>query len=403
MLKLAFRNIFRHRTRTALTLAAIVFGVTGLVLSGGFIEDVFMQLREATIHSRLGHLQVYREGYLQAARKEPFRYLIDEPQSVTKRIRNIPHVVDVMGRLNFSGLANTGHSQLPIIGEGIEPEKEARLGTAVTIVSGQQLSESDMFGIVVGQGVANALQIEPGDALTLMVNTLEGALNTLELKVVGVFRSFSKDFDDRAVRIPLAAAQELLYTTAIHSLVIALDATEHTTTVAMEAGRTLRGGRFDIKTWHELADFYRKTVQLYERQFGILQFIILAMVLLSVSSSVNMAIHERTGEFGTLMALGSRGKNVFALILTENAILGVFGAVIGILTGVLAAWLISAVGIPMPPPPNSNSGYTAHIRIVPTVICLALVVGLTATVLASILPARRAARMLVADALQQNV
>jgi putative ABC transport system permease protein len=64
MLKLAFRNIFRNRLRTALTLAAIICGVAAIIVSGGFVEDVFVQLRESTIHSRLGHAQIFRAGYL---------------------------------------------------------------------------------------------------------------------------------------------------------------------------------------------------------------------------------------------------------------------------------------------------------------------------------------------------
>src|SRR5688500_4169585 len=67
MFKLAFRNIFRNRLRTALTLAAIITGVTAIIISGGFVEDVFVQLRESTIHSRIGHVQIFRSGYIEYA------------------------------------------------------------------------------------------------------------------------------------------------------------------------------------------------------------------------------------------------------------------------------------------------------------------------------------------------
>ena len=72
MFKLAFRNIFRQKALSLLTLMAIILGVTGLLLSGGFVEDVFYQLREATIHSHLGHIQVYRSGYSKEGRRDPF-------------------------------------------------------------------------------------------------------------------------------------------------------------------------------------------------------------------------------------------------------------------------------------------------------------------------------------------
>jgi putative ABC transport system permease protein len=155
-------------------------------------------------------------------------------------------------------------------------------------------------------------------------------------------------------------------------------------------------------TRYQLADFYAKTVDLYRRQFGVMQIIIMIMVVLSVANSVNMAIYERTGEFGTLMALGRRGSDIFILVLTENAMLGLLGAGIGVLLGVLLGWLISGIGIPMPPPPNSEIGYTAYIRLVPRVILLAYLVGFIATVLASLLPAYRVSRLPVADALRYS-
>jgi len=90
-----------------------------------------------------------------------------------------------MTRVNFSGLANNGRADLPIIGEGVEPGKEARLGTATTLVAGRQLQDADTFGAVIGEGVAAALQLQPGSALNLMVSTPDGALNTIEFEVVG--------------------------------------------------------------------------------------------------------------------------------------------------------------------------------------------------------------------------
>ena len=115
MLPLALHNIFRHKVRTLLTLAVIVFGVVGLVLTGGFIEDIFIQLREATIHSQLGHLQIYRAGYSEFGRHNPYQYMIDHPVEITERASNLPHVSDVLLRMNFSGLAILVLNLVPIL------------------------------------------------------------------------------------------------------------------------------------------------------------------------------------------------------------------------------------------------------------------------------------------------
>ncbi len=403
MLKLAFRNIFRNRSRTALTLAAIITGVTAIIMSGGFVEDTFVQLRESTIHSRLGHLQVFRQGYLEYGQRDPARYLIDQPEQVIAALRPIPHVKEVMARLNFSGLANNGQADLPILGEGVEPGKEALLGTATTQVAGRALQDSDAYGVAIGEGVATALQVKPGSYLTLMINTPEGALNTLEFQVVGVFRTFSKDYDDRAIRIPLAAAQELLFTPSVHSLVVLLDDTDATDKVVGTVKGLLGKQGYEVKPWHELADFYSKTVALYKRQFGALQFIILVMLVLSVASTINMAVFERTGEFGTLLAIGLRRREIFKLVLVENLILGCLGGLLGVLVGVILAGIVSGIGIPMPPPPGSNIGYIAYIRLVPWVLIAAAVIGTLAALAAAVLPGRRASRLPVVEALRHNI
>jgi putative ABC transport system permease protein len=309
----------------------------------------------------------------------------------------------VLARVNFSGLANNGRANLPILGEGVMPDNEARLGTATTIVAGRQLRDADTYGAAIGEGVAASLQLQPGSYLTLMVNTTEGAVNTLEFQVVEVFRTFSKDYDDRSVRIPLTAAQELLFTHAMHSIVLLLDDTDATDKVAAAVGETLGNRNYEIKPWYELADFYNKTVALYKRQFGVLQFIILMMLILSVASTVNMAVYERTGEIGTLLAIGQRRRQIFMLVLLENTLLGLIGAALGVAAGTTLAAVISSVGIPMPPPPGSSSGYIASIRLVSWIVAAATIIGMTSAALAAIIPGRRAARLQVVDALRHNI
>jgi len=402
MLKLALRNILRHIVRTAMTLAVIIFGVASLILSGGFVEDMFFQLGESIIRSQSGHLQVQKAGFFARGGRSPHQYLIDQPDALREAIAQLPQIDDAMLRMSFSGLLSNGRSDWPIMGEGIEPDKEARLGTHLRITAGRQLVSTDTNGILLGDGVARTLKLKPADTVTLLVTTAEGALNTRELEVVGIFQSFSKEFDARAVRIPLAAAQELVSSPSANTVVIALKNTPDTESVAASLQARLDGNVLEVKTWQELNDFYANTVAKYYRQFGVLQGIILVMVLLSVGNSVNMSVFERIGEFGTMMALGNNRLQIFKLVVIENLVLGTIGAFAGVVVGTALALAISAIGIPMPPPPNANIGYTALIRVVPSVLLLAFFVGLLATVAAALFPASRVARTPVAEALRQN-
>lgn len=400
----ALRNVFRQRARAIANLLAIGLGVAGLIVVGGFVQDIFVQLGEAIIHGQTGHVQVTKQGFQIGGLRSPDKYLIEAPEKIRAQLTDIPSVSSVLSRINFTGTLNNGKRDLGVIGEGIEADAERSLtGIYVRYISGRALTDKDKFGMVIGQGVAKSLNLEPGDRIALVVSLSEGAINTLDFEIVGVFQTFSKDFDARAVRITLPAARELMATDAVHKLVMVLNQTSDSASAAAAAKSRLAAAGIEVTLWHDLSDFYSKTIDLYDRQFGVLRLIILMMVLLSVANTINMTLFERTREFGTVMAIGGRPSSIFTQIMTEGVLVGGCGALLGMVLGVLAAWGISAIGIPMPPPPNANLGYTAYIRVDVQSVLLAGGIGWLATVLASILPAHRASRLSIVDALRHGL
>lgn len=403
MLTLALRNVLRHKLRMAITMASVTCGVVALILSGGFIRDVYDQLAEALIHSQLGHVQIAQRGYFDEGSRAPDRYRLAGADVVVAEAARLAGVSAVLQRSHFSGLLNNGRSDWPIVGEGVEPDKENALGTLMRIVAGRQLTDADRFGVLVGDGVARALALKPGDPVTLLLSRAGGALDSLDLEVVGVFQSFSKDFDDRAVRVHLSALQGALGDTAPNVVVLSLEHTADTRRVHSALSQALAGQPVDVRRWDQLTDFYDKTVALYENQFGFLKLIILFMVVLSVSNSVNTSVFERTAEFGTMRAMGTRRRTIVQLVVLESTLIGVAGALAGIVLGLLLAWAVSSAGIPMPPPPNANLGYTAYIKTEPAAIAAAAAIGLVACILAALIPAYRVSRIPVVDALRQSV
>jgi putative ABC transport system permease protein len=329
--------------------------------------------------------------------------MVADPEGDKARIRSVPEVADVMARLHFTGLLNNGKADMPIVGEGIEPESEAAMGSFLKIQAGRYLSADDHFAALLGAGVAKDLRLAPGDRAVLMLTTSDGAMNTLDVEVVGVFQSFSKDYDSRAVKIPLSAAQELLDTRGANTLVVSLKRTPDTSAVAgLLKERTVWRDQ-EVRTWDELNDFYPKTVAMYRMQFGGLQLIILLMVVLSVMNAVNSSVFERTAEFGTARALGNRSWDILRLVVLENAILGLAGSAAGLGLAACVAYVISKVGIPMPPPPNADLPYVAYIRLTWQGITNAMGVTLAATILAALVPAMRVSRLAIATALRSSV
>ncbi len=403
LLKLAARNVFRQRGRSAATLMAIAFGVVALILSGGFIKDTIDELGEAVIYAQTGHIQVSREGYRERGSRDMAAYLIDEPEQLRAQLDTIPEVEETLLRMVFPGMLNNRQTEWAIYAEGVEPEAEARLGTYVNLAQGEQLQYSHEFAMMIGAGVAQALDLGVGDWVDLLINTSDGAANVLEFEVVGIFQTFAKDYDARAVRITLTAAQELLGRAGAHMAVLRLSDTGMTRRALGKVSEQVVPQGYEVHDWVELNPFYEQTVELYHQQFGFLVVVILAMVALSVGNAVNMNVHERAAEFGTMQACGTRQRSIFRLILIECAILGVVGSVIGAVIGSALALAISAVGIPMPPPPNADLPYDALIPLAWWIVTLAMAVGILAPILAAIRPALRAARSDIAESLRQGV
>jgi putative ABC transport system permease protein len=261
-LRLAVRNVFRNKVRSLITLAAIAFGCISLIVAGGFFEDTFLQMREGVIHSHLGHIQVYKKGYLEKGSARPFDYMIKNPDEIKKLISSIEHVKFVTPRIAFSGLMSTGENTVSVIGQGVNPEGEQAISvietvkganTGVAIEAGENLSQSDMYDVILGRGLAKAMGSNVGDFIILVSNTVGGALNAMDMKVKGIFFTASKEFDDRAVRMPIAVAQTLLRTGEVQTLVVLVDKTENTDRVKKQLLYLVKNKGLDLelKPWYE--------------------------------------------------------------------------------------------------------------------------------------------------------
>ncbi|HLC41035.1 MAG TPA: FtsX-like permease family protein [Methylomirabilota bacterium] len=402
-LKLAIRNVFRNRRRTLITLAAMSFGATSIILFGGFVNFMYIGVRESTIRSQVGHIQLYRKGFSEKGAIAPFDYMIGNYEEIRALVSKIEHVQDVMPRLGFSGLISTGETTTSFVGSGVNPESEAALSSFTVIVDGKELSSRDPRGVILGVGLARGLGVKPGDDLTLLTTTKGGAINALAVKVRGTWESGEKAYDDRFMKTPIPEVQRLLENEGeVQSIVVLLDKTEHTALVSdrIAALITERGFDLEMKTWEELALRYHQVRELFSRVFNTLTLIVSIIVVLGIANTMMMAIFERTREIGTVMALGTRRRGVIAMFVLEGGTLGVLGGAIGIIIGIALAKVISYYGIPMPAPPGSTRGFVAEILIVPEVLVQAFRLSIITAVLSSIYPAWRASRLNVVDALR---
>jgi putative ABC transport system permease protein len=401
--RFAARNLARHHTRTIVSLCAIGFGVTALLLTGGFMHWIFWAMREATIyHTGLGHLQVSRTGFQAAGIARPGDYVLLRERLLINRLRRAPFVTVVGERLLVSGLASHGETTVPFTGQAVDPVAERTLSKELT-VDGRNLDPSDEDGLLLGRGLARILDVKPGDAVTLLVTIPDGGINAVEGHVRGTFATQVKAYDDRAVRISLAMGRKLLRTEGAHVWVVGLDDTYHTDAVADYLRERLPRESIEVVSWLDLSDFYRKSVGLLSRQIDVVALLIGLIIVLGISNALIMNVLERTGEIGTLLALGTPPRRILWQFVLEGALLGLAGGAVGLAMGFALGAALTHIGIPMPPPPGRDTGYSAGIMVTAPLACGAFALAVAATTLASLYPAWKASRLPIVDALRHNV
>lgn len=398
-LRMAVRNLLRNTKRSAVAVLTVGAGVAAYLLAGGFIAYIFQEMREATIHSHLGHIQIVRPGYFDKGIADPYAYLLPKDNAWQQQVDATLAPKAITPRLSLSGLISLGETTISFLGEGIDPVGEKPVSSRINLMAGRALTEQDKRAVMLGEGLAHSLGAKVGDAVVLLVTKSNGGPSAAELEVAGIFATSSKEYDDYALRLPIDAARQLMRVEGATSWVMLLAHTEDTAAAATQLKNLLPSNEYEIVPWTDLADFYNKTVTLFNKQVEVVKFIIGFIIVLTIINIQMMSVLERTTEIGTSLAMGLRGQVVLKGFVIEGTLIGVAGALLGCLLGIVLGQLISAIGIPMPPPPGMAHGYIGKILMTPDLLRNGALLAVLSTLIASVLPAWKASRMRIVDAL----
>ena len=403
-LKIAIRNVFRNRRRTSLTLLSIIFGSVAIIFIGGYIDYSFYGLRETTIRSEIGHIQIYKKGFSTLSGNETSeKYLLDKKNvaSIEKILQTNPVIVQYAKRLSIVGLISNGDKNAIFVGQGVEAEKESQLSSSLTIESGSDFIEGDSYKILLGKDLAKQLHVKLGSRVTLLTTTYSGSMNAIDFEVIGIISRGVKSLDDKLVRIPLYNAQELLGTHGVDRIVLLLKDTPQTNSVFSWLKKELSQFPIEMKSWENLADYYFQVRKLYLNIFKVLSFVVLIIIIFSIANTLSMSVMERTSELGTLRAIGTSRIRVLLMFVLEGLVLGVVGGILGVLSGCLVAFIVNSLGgLYMEPPPGFSTGYQIFILISPRILIFSFFVSFVSAGISSFLPALKAARLKVVDALR---
>jgi len=365
LLAMAFRNLLRAKRRNALAGGSMALGTAALVIASGLADGITRQLSDNLVAVQTGHLQVVVRPDDFQPQNNPFDAYGQDPlpdaEALARRIEEegrAQGVVRAVPYLFVRGNAVAGSRSSVAWIVAIDPAREAELRAAHPAVAGTFLPEDDDMAVYVAEVAARKLRVGVGDAVSFVVQTPQGAVNSLDAVVCGTFRKGAPWYDN-AFYVTLAAGQRLVDwpggATNVKVLLtrgspraIARGRRAVEAAVAAASPRPLpKATRVRVESYTEAGRFSWAIIQANEAALVMLSGFLFAAAGVGVVNAMLMSVRERTREIGTMRALGMRRSRVVTLFVLEGMALGIVSAVVGALVGGSVVLYLAAIGIPM--------------------------------------------------------
>lgn len=403
MTGLAARNVFRNRRRSILNMIAISIGVALMFVCLGWVQGYETYIYSTVIRFQTGSAQLLHEGYEEEAARLPLDLVLPEYPQVRSRLLATPGISGASGRIDFLARLITPAGSVRLLGQGIDAEAERD----VTILSRKIVRGSYLDGqpgLLLGSGIAGKLGVEPGSVVFVSATDKYGVENRTALPVRGIFSFGYGAMDDGIVYLDLPSAQYLLdLDDEVTRIVLAGPGGDRVRAAASGFVDGLGEGYPPTKAygWQEFAKATVSGVRTDTYSFYVVAVILFGLIIVGILNSMSMSVHERTRELSTLRAIGFRRRDAKRLILLESLILAAIGTATGLLVAApVAVWLgiygVDIAGsIPKDFPVPFGEMYHADYRPWHALVSIAL--GIGACLAGSIIPARRVARLPIAE------
>ncbi len=395
----AFRNLFRNRRRTLITLIITATGIASILNSSGFALYTYSILQEMSARDS-GHLLLADPRYFEQDEEQVLALGLADYAPLQAALEQDPRVQAALPRVAFSGLISNGDKSVIFSGSGVDAREWELKGGVFNLLAGNPLSAQGSATdpeIMLTRDLARNLKAQVGSSLTLLVTAASGSLNAQDVLVTGIFSTGVPELDERLILVHTRTAQDILLSNKISILAVYLHDTEQTAPVAAEWAK--KYPQLGIHTWLQEAVFYQKVRALYDRIFGTLGLILIVIVFFAVFNTLSMTVVERTREIGTLAALGTYRHEILKLFMLEALLIGLFGSLFGVLSAIGTAYGVQFAGIQMPAPPGRSDPYPFLIELsLPLSVYTCLAVTLVCVV-AAWLAARRGVNKTIVEAL----
>jgi putative ABC transport system permease protein len=398
-LKFTAKNLFRRKRRTILTALAIAVGIMYFIVFDSMLSGADRDAINNLIDFETGHLQIssVSSGEMHLKPDE----LIPDGKRLAGEITKLPKVEAASPRLAFPASVIAGFEELPVLGIGADPETDERVFlVSENVTAGRWLMPGEE-GVVVGERVADLLELELGDMITIRTRRVDTAFQAIDLSVVGIVSTPHPAVNQAHAYLPLDVAQEALQAGQGATTINLRTESEQAIKTVSDAIRSLDewNPSWDTKPWHESASFL--SIGTGKRAFGgVLMGLILIIATIGVVNSILLSTLERVREIGLLKAMGMKEKELITLFVLEGSGLGLLGGLLGAGMGIALNFYLVNTGLSLKMffgESTIDIGYPIADRLLGVwnwpVVFWAVLFALLVSLAASYFPARRAAHL----------
>ena len=392
-LRMAWRNLWRHKRRTWLTVGAMIFSNLILVFAISLQFGSYQMMIDNTLKAYTGHLQIQRQGYN------------DEPKMRSSIANIIPLADKVRQHLGSDRVAARGVAFAMTSSEersyglqliGVEPDFEVNVSSLPGLIKqGKYFSDINAAEIVIGTVLARNLRVNIGDELTLLGSGHDGSFAAGIVIVTGIFDSGTADIDRSMAQLPIGYFQDLFGMDGRgHNIVINAPDLTSVTPLQQEITGILTGEQaLLVLEWDVLQPGLKQAIQADLASAWFMYGVLIILVAFSVLNTQLMSVLERTREFGVMMALGVKPTRLGALVMTETAVMSALGLAIGAAIGLMLTYYLSIVGFSYPGMKEMAAQFNLPDRMYPSLSVLSIMLGPSIififSLLASVYPALR--------------
>lgn len=402
LFKIAWRNIWRNRTRSLVVIASVAVGLFAGMFMMAFFEGLAKQEIESTVETQLSHIQFHNPAFI--ADKD-VNFTVENGQVIIDRLKKDINVKAVSDRLVTTGMISSSSTASGVEIHGIVPEDEKAVSSiSKNIIQGVYFTEVKKNEIVIGEKLAAKLNVKLHNKIVLTFQSKTGDLTAGSFRIAGIFRSRNSAFDETTVFTSFDDLAGLLGTgDGIHEIAIILKDGQKTDVVAKALKKEYP--LLLVQTWTELSPQMALLTGIMDQVMYIIIGIILLALMFGIINTMLMAVLERQREFGMLMAIGMNKPRVFFMILLESVMLTCAGIPAGVLFTIIAVGSLSRHGIDLSAFSQALSQYGFSNIIYPDLqrsmfLPVSLMTAFTA-VLSAIYPAIKALRFKPAEAIHK--